>query len=83
MACFTPENDAYCFPNVNAFLDTKDLLCHLNCVPFIASECISQFHEFLFKWVVSSPSRRNQPTPRSTHLKAILLSLPSICCAEN
>ena len=38
------------------------------CVPFIASECISQFHEFFFKWVVSSPSRRNHPTQLSTHL---------------
>ena len=23
MACFTPENNAYCLPNVNAFLDTS------------------------------------------------------------
>ena len=23
MACFTPENNAYCLPNVNAFLDTR------------------------------------------------------------
>ena len=22
MTCFTPENNAYCLPNVNAFLDT-------------------------------------------------------------
>ena len=22
MACFTPKNNAYCLPNVNAFLDT-------------------------------------------------------------
>ena len=27
MACFTPENNAYCLPNVNAFLDT--VLFHL------------------------------------------------------
>ena len=23
MACFTPKNNAYCSPNVNAFLDAK------------------------------------------------------------
>ena len=52
------------------FFKIRDLLCHLNCVPFMASECISQFHEFFFKWVASSLSRRNQQTPRSTHLRA-------------
>ena len=25
MACFTPKNNAYCSPNVNAFLDTDVL----------------------------------------------------------
>ena len=24
MACFPPKNNAYCIPNVNAFLDTKN-----------------------------------------------------------
>ena len=33
--------------------------------------------------MASSPSGSNQRTPRSTHLKAILLSLPSIYCADN
>ena len=23
MACFTPKNNTYCSPNVNAFLDTR------------------------------------------------------------
>ena len=26
MVCFTPENNAYCSPNVNAFLDTVSSL---------------------------------------------------------
>ena len=30
MACFTLENNAYCLPNVNAFLDTKKR--HAECI---------------------------------------------------
>ena len=36
MACFTPENNAHCLPNVNAFLDTNASLQMISSLSFMS-----------------------------------------------